>query len=157
MPRHTRDFQFLSRRSLLKGLGTVPLLLRSSPLHGYSFLFGAPELSPDADLPLHLSDVRLVPHYPKKSDLEEVLRLVPPGSDEYVTEEYAFAIQAVLDGWSGALRASARNQATLAAMLGPAIQAASLEAADTTVRNSQGLQIVRRTFAGAPSVHLRRG
>ncbi|HEX6772465.1 MAG TPA: CRTAC1 family protein, partial [Acidobacteriaceae bacterium] len=116
-------------------------------MHGYSLLFGAPEIS-DRDLPLHVSDVRLVPHYPKQSALEEVLRLVPPGSDQYVTEGYAFSIQTALDRWSDALRASARDHATLAAMLDPAIHAASLESADTTLRDSQGLQIVRRSFTG---------
>ena len=148
MPRHTRDQPYLSRRSLLKGLAAAPLLLRTSPLHGSSLLFAPPVPLPDRDLPLHVSDVRLVPHYPKKSALEEVLRLVPAGSDEYPAEGYAFAIQAALSRWSDSLRASTRDHGALIAMLDPAIRAASLQATDATVRDRHGLQVVRRTFTG---------
>ncbi len=145
MPRHTRDNHSLSRRTLLKGLGVAPLLLRPSPLHGYSLLFG-PALAGE-DSPFHFSDIRLRPHYPTKSPLESVLRLVAPGSDEFVNEKYAFEIQSVLDGWSTALRKSAHDHSALANSLDEAIEATPLIAArETTLRDGYGIAVVRREF-----------
>ncbi len=43
--------------------------------------------------------MRFVPHYPAKSPLADVFRLVTPGSDEYITEKYAIEIEATLGGW----------------------------------------------------------
>src|SRR5580692_2178938 len=77
MPRHTKENNTLSRRTLLKGLGVAPLLLRSSPLQGYSLLFRPAGVLDDPDSRFHFSDIRLTPHYPAKSPLEDVLRLVP--------------------------------------------------------------------------------
>src|SRR5882757_3371836 len=109
MPRHSRDNHTLSRRTLLKGLGVAPLLLRPSPLHGYSLLFGPAGALAGEDSPFHFSDIRLTPHYPARSPLESVLRLVAPGSDEYVNEKYAVEIESLLDRWSAALRKSVHD------------------------------------------------
>ena len=35
----------------------------------------------------------LTPHYPAKSPLDDVFRLVAPGSDEFVTEKVCFEIR----------------------------------------------------------------
>jgi len=94
-------FQRLSRRDLLKGLGLTPLLLRASPLIGEwnSALSPAP-----APLPLSLAHLRYEPSYPTRSPLEDVLRRLRPGSDEFVTEGYAHEIGLVLDEWTVYLR-----------------------------------------------------
>jgi len=147
MPRHSRDNHTLSRRTLLKGLGVAPLLLRPSPLHGYSLLFGSAAPFNDQDSPFHFSDVRLTPHYPVKSPLEGVLRLVPPGSDEYVTEKYAFEIESVLGRWSAALRKSIHDDSVLANALDEALEASSLiPAKEVTLRHEYGINVVRREF-----------
>src|SRR5271167_4503696 len=87
----------LSRRLLLKAMGLAPLLLRPAPLHGSSFLFGLEKVLPNQNrelsFSLPFSDVRFTPHYPARSPLEDVLRRVAPGSDEYVTEKYAYEIE----------------------------------------------------------------
>jgi Flp pilus assembly protein TadD/peroxiredoxin len=151
MPRHTIDHSFLSRRALLKGLGLTPLLLRPSPLHGYSLLFGLPGGLPDPAFPF--SDLRLKPRYPAKSPLEDVLRLVAPGSDEYVTEKYAFEIEAVLQQWSVALKTSVRDLSALAQSLDGSIEGCILApAGETPARAGYGIEIVRREFA-AGAVH----
>ncbi len=147
MPRHTRDNHSLSRRTLLKGLGVAPLLLRPSPLHGYSLLFGPSGALAGPDSPFHFSDIRLTPHYPARSPLESVLRLVAPGSDEYVSEKYAFEIESVLDRWSAALRKSAHDHSALATSLDEAIEATPLiPARETTLRDEYGITVVRREF-----------
>src|ERR1700679_4137728 len=90
MSRHKTEERFLTRRSLLKTMGLAPLLLRPAPFHGSSLL--VPWFSATEKAAFGFSDVRLTPHYPAKSPLEDVLRLVAPGSDGYVTEKYAFEI-----------------------------------------------------------------
>ena len=81
--------RFLSRRSLLKAMGWAPLVLRAAALHGSAGLFGISGVDLTAS---PLFDARFRPHYPAKSPLEDVLRLVAPGSDEFVTEAYASEI-----------------------------------------------------------------
>ncbi len=125
----------------------APLLLRPSPLHGYSLLFGpaAPFKGQDSRFPF--SDIRLVPHYPTKSPLEDILRLVPPGSDEYLTEKYAFEIESVLGNWSAALRKSIRDDSVLANTLDETLEANSLiPAKESTLRSEYGITVVRREF-----------
>ncbi|MGB9416278.1 MAG: hypothetical protein WCB58_08170, partial [Acidobacteriaceae bacterium] len=95
----------------------APLLLRPSPLHGYSLLFGPAGALGDPDPRFHFSDIRLIPHYPAKSPLEDVLRLVPPGTDEYVSEKYAVEIEAQLHQWGSALRRSVHDHSALANLL----------------------------------------
>src|SRR5262249_35970798 len=88
-------------------------------------------------------------HYPAKSPLEDVLRLVPPGSDEYVTEKYAFEIGSQLDEWSRALEASVHDLSLLGRSLDPAVEVSPLASAkEATMRSGDGIHIVRRQFAG---------
>jgi Flp pilus assembly protein TadD/peroxiredoxin len=148
MPRHTIDPSMLSRRALLKGLGLTPLLLRPSPLHGYSLLFGDPNVLPDSTAVLDFSDVRLRPRYPAKSPLEDVFRLVAPGSDEYITEKYAFEIGVVLSQWSAGLRRSVREGSALGQSFDASVEGCTLASAhEAAVRDEYGIEVVRRTFA----------
>jgi Flp pilus assembly protein TadD/peroxiredoxin len=129
----------LSRRSLLKAMGWAPLLLRSAPFHGSAFLFrtaGNKSAFP-------LSDLRFTPHYPAKSPLEDVLRLVNPDSDEYVTETYAFEIEKALRKWSQSLK----DLSALETFIDPAIQASSLiPIGEASLRTGDGIDIIKRTF-----------
>src|ERR1700692_2057243 len=86
----------ISRRNLLKNMGLAPLLLRSAPLFGTSFLFAGPENGTNRQAAFPFADNRLFPHYPVQSPLADVLKLVAPGSDQYVTEKYAFEIESAL-------------------------------------------------------------
>jgi tetratricopeptide (TPR) repeat protein len=148
MLRGDNDGRFLSRRTLLKSMGVAPLLLGPAPFLGPSFLFGSPKVFPSQKSDFPLSDLRLTPHYPEKSPLADVLRLVAPGSDEYVTEVYAFEIGAILTQWSQALKASLRDLSVLAGALAPAIEASPLASAqEIPVRSGYGIDIVRRRFA----------
>ena len=153
MPRHTKENNTLSRRTLLKGLGVAPVLLRPSPLQGYSLLFGPAGALGDPDSRFHFSDIRLTPHYPAKSPLEDVLRLVPPGSDEYLNEKYAVEIESHLHQWGAALRRSVHDHSALANLLDEAIEATSLaDARETNLRAGYGIEVVRRGF-GTAMVH----
>jgi len=118
------------------------------PFHASSFLF-EPRETPSSDTSgFSLTDIRLTPHYPTKSPLEDVLRLVAPGSDEYVTEKYAFEIGSQLNQWGRALQASAHDVSALARSLDPSLEASPLiPVKETTLRSGDGIHIVRRQFA----------
>jgi tetratricopeptide (TPR) repeat protein len=148
MSGHQKETQFFSRRTLLKTMGLAPVLLRPAPFYGLLPLFGQPDVLPNQSPGFPFSDVRLTPHYPAKSPLENVLRLVAPGSDEYVTEKYASEIESLLKQWSHALKASVRDLSALASSLDPSIEACSLVPAnEITLRSGDGIEIVRRRFA----------
>ena len=147
MPRHSRENHGLSRRTLLKGLGFAPVLLRPSPLYGYSLLFGPLDVPGHQDPALPFADIRLTPHYPAKSPLEDVLRLVAPGSDEYVTEKYAFEIESILAAWSTALKKPVLDISVLSRGLDHSIEGCSLVVGkEIPLRAGGGLEIVRREF-----------
>jgi Flp pilus assembly protein TadD/peroxiredoxin len=147
MTRHKKDAHFLSRRTLLRNLGAAPLILHPSPFFGSSLLFDPIDFFPTRNPALPFFDVRLAPNYPSKSPLADVLRLVPPGSDSYITEKYAFEIDAQLKQWSIALKASARDLSPLADMLDSSIEASSFTpATENPIRTGFGIDIVRRKF-----------
>jgi Flp pilus assembly protein TadD/peroxiredoxin len=150
MSRHKKETQMLSRRALLKGMGLAPLLLRPAPFYGTSFLFGPSGVFPGQKTDFSFSDVRLTPHYPISSPLEDVLRLVAPGSDEYITEKYAVEIESLLRQWSRALTASPRDLSALAKSLDPAIQFSPLKSAqEVSLRSGTGIDAFRRRFTGS--------
>ena len=141
--------QSFSRRAFLKSMGLAPLLLRPAPFYGASFLFRSPH-SLSNQSSFAFTDVRLTPHYPAKSPLADILRLVTPGSDEYITEKYAFEIELLLGQWAQTLRKSARDLSMLAKLLAPSIEASSLiPIKESSLRSGYGIDIVRRQFDAA--------
>ncbi len=68
----------------------APLLFLPAPIQGFSFPAVRRDSSGDRNASFPFADLRLTPHYPTKSPLEDVLSRVVPGSDEYITEKYAF-------------------------------------------------------------------
>jgi Flp pilus assembly protein TadD/peroxiredoxin len=148
MSHHKNGSHFLSRRNLLKSLGLAPVLFRPAAFYGSSFLLGrrATLLSQASDF--SFADNRLIPHYPAKSPLEDILRLVPAGSDEYVTEKYAFEIGSLLNQWSRALEASARDLSALARFLDSSLEASPLTPTrETRLGSGDTIHIVKRQFA----------
>ena len=138
-----KDLLHVTRRALLKSLGAAPLLLSPSPLPGFGLLFGS-EPSTHPEFPL--ADFRLTPHYPERSPLQDLLRLVAPGSDEYATEKYAFELAAVLRQWSAALRAGTPEK--IASSFDASLRAASfVPSREQRVRSGGGLDVVRREFS----------
>ena len=142
--RSERKGRSISRRTILKDIALaplVPLVLRAAPL----VAFPSPrstEFSPQ------FSDVRLNPDYPSPSPLADVFRLVPPGSDTYVTEKYASEIESILRRWGHDLKASPRDCSGLAACLDPSIRGSShIPAKESRVRSGFGIDITKRQFA----------
>src|ERR1039458_3134662 len=125
--------------------------LTSAPFHISPLLFAQPENNSDRNPAFPFSDVRLTPHYPAKSPLADVLSLVAPGSDEYITEKYAVEVETVLKKWSENLKASIRGISSLAKSLHPMIEASPLiPTGETPLRSGYGVDVVRRQFAAQP-------
>ena len=134
-------------------MGLAPLLLRQAPLFGASRLFASPEDPTDPKPAFSFADNRLSPHYPAQSPLADVLKLVAPGSDQYVTEKYAIEIESALKQWGEGLKNSPRDQSALGQFVDEAIQAASFSnVKETRVRSSFGIDVTRRAFAAAPVI-----
>lgn len=148
-PENEFAMQCIPRREFLKSLASAPLFLRAAPLFGAPFLTGA---TPSAwlDEGFSSSDPRFVPHYPAKSPLADVVRFVTPGSDQYITEKYAFEIESILTAWGAELLHSPVEISALAPALDAAILSLSFNvAAKKTLRSVYGIDVVRRQFVAA--------
>ena len=144
------DRHRLSRRELLRTLGVAPFLFRSAPLFGSWLSPSADATRPDQTGSPNATwaEARYTPHYPARSPLEDVLRLVKPGSDDYRTELFAEEIASILHSWSAGFKRG--NLAEVVAALDESVQACSLgQAAETTQRTGDGITSVRREFAPA--------
>lgn len=135
-------FQHLSRRRLLKGFGLAPLLLRASPLIGEWNFFPSQTSSTS---PLSFADPRYEPSYPARSPLEDVLRHVLPGSDEFVTEGYAHEIGLILDEWTVFLKG--RDFTRLRNSFHGALEASSfIPTREVVLRQDGGIRSSRQEF-----------
>jgi Flp pilus assembly protein TadD/peroxiredoxin len=140
----------LSRRTFLGAFRWSPLLFLPAPLHSaiYSCLVSQTKAGRTRSLPF--AESRLTPHYPAKSPLDDVLRYVIPGTDEYVTEKYAAEIALLLNAWAKDLRSGQRALQTLTELLDPSFKAAPLiPAQERTLRSGNGIEIFRRKFPRA--------
>ena len=140
-----------TRRHFLRGMQFAPALFLPAPLLALSGPISFPALAfPGA---LNYADLRLTPHYPTNSPIDEMLRLVAPGSDQYITELYASQIEALLDGWgreliSGRDPLAAPQSFTDSRMRASAVRPAS----EHTVRDSHGISVARAEFSAEISL-----
>jgi Flp pilus assembly protein TadD/peroxiredoxin len=143
---HKHDHHDFSRRTFLKGMRYAPVVFVPAPLQ--AFLFRQAPARTLADPGLALSDFRLTPHYPASSPLDDVLRLVTPGSDEYVTEKYAFEITSLVREWGQALTGSSPALDVLARFLDASMESASpLPTQQIKIRSQYGIDVLKRQFS----------
>ncbi len=147
----------ISRRTFLKGLGLTPVVLRAAPLMGLHGAVGAQARAATSEMPMALADARYTPHYPTESPLADLLRLVPPGSDQYITERYAFEIEKIFARWSENLRGSARDHAAPLEWMEASLDATFLGGGnERKIRSTPGIDVFIRTFAPAAEVSRER-
>ncbi len=140
----------LSRRTFLGAFRWSPLLFLPAPLHSAAYPCLTPHPLAERTLSFPFAESRLTPHYPAKSPLDDVLRYVVPGTDEYVTEEYAAEIARLLHAWAEELRLGTPSLRTLTKFLDPSFKAAPLiPAQERTLRAGNGIEAVRRKFSNA--------
>ena len=93
------------------------------------------------------ADLRVVPNYPTKSPLDDIFRLVDPGTDEFQTEKYAFEIASQLETWKPGLVNLSRASDTLSPLLHRGIEATSWHVGDTQrVRVGYGVEVLGKRF-----------
>jgi Flp pilus assembly protein TadD/peroxiredoxin len=156
MARSQKNY-ILTRRAMLKGLGATPLLLRAAPLIGMHLLPGPSPTANDSAMPF--AEHRYSPHYPIASDLADILQLVEPGSDSYITERYALQLEALLKKWGESLQRSPKDHTSLASLLEPDLEASPLTPVhEKLLRSGFGLEITQRQFSSpkktTPAQHL---
>ncbi|HEY6388071.1 MAG TPA: FG-GAP-like repeat-containing protein, partial [Candidatus Acidoferrum sp.] len=150
MARQKDEDHAFSRRTFLKQMRWAPVLCLPAPLYLPSYRPLLAEIPGDRNPTLDFTDFRVTPHYPAKSPLDEVLRKVLPGTDEYVTEQYAQEIMRPLDDWSRALQAAPPSLDVLARFLDAKFQASSLVPIQQAIlRSGYGIEVVRRKFANS--------
>src|SRR5712691_3505937 len=148
MARRKDETDSFSRRSFLRGMQWAPLLFLPAPIHAISFPSISSEKPEDRTSHFPFADLRLAPHYPARSPLDDVFSRVVPGSDEYVTEKCAFEIMQLLGEWSQALRSSPPALGVVAKFLDPSIEASSLvPTQEKTLRSGNGIDVFRRRFS----------
>ncbi len=137
-----------TRREILKGMALSPMAFAASSLLASPLRAAPVILASHRQGGVPFTDLRLTPHYPAQSPLADILALVTPGSDRYITEKYADEIGSVLKKWSNALRASSAGLSVLAESLDDSLEASTLTpASETALRSSYGIRSVRRQFA----------
>jgi tetratricopeptide (TPR) repeat protein len=144
---HRHKIRKFSRRSFLQGMRWSSIVLLPAPLHS-AFLWpnlGRPASENLSDLPL--TDSRYKPRYPSKSPLDDILRCVEPGTDEYISEKYAAEIAEVLRGWSEELSLNPASLQKVEKSLDPSFKAASPTPIHEKTLRSGAIAVSRRLFS----------
>jgi Flp pilus assembly protein TadD/peroxiredoxin len=144
-----KERQSISRRVFLKRMQWAPFLFLPSPMRGPLIRSGMSAFVQDQKTSsLPWADVRLTPSYPTASPLDDLLRRIDPGSDEYVIEGYASELAALLREWSHDLCIAPPAAATVSKFIDLAISSTSfIPVRETDLRPGDRIQALRRTFA----------
>jgi len=141
----------ISRRTFLKGISWAPALFVAAPLQGVRLPSAFFESAGERCSAPGFSDVRIQPKYPTRSPLDDVLRYVAPGSDDYVSEKCAFEITQLLDDWARELKRNPPGLTALSNILDESLQASTLVATqETSIRSQYGIEVFRRVFSKIP-------
>jgi tetratricopeptide (TPR) repeat protein len=90
----------------------------------------------------------LQPHYRTERTLDDKLRKVQAGFDDFITEKYAHQIAAVLADWSASLLQHPQETQAIARVLAGDFSGASLHPAESrAVRSSSNLQVRQNKFS----------
>lgn len=143
----------ISRRAFLKSAGYAPVLFLPAPLRGLDYQFHTPQLRLHGHV--QYADVRIRPHYPASSPVDEMLRLVAPGTDQFVTEKYASEIQSYLQKWGSEIVSGNNRIAGFEELADAGLRASSFRGAiEHSRRSGNGLKVIQRTFR--PDLELHR-
>src|SRR2546430_15487265 len=113
MPGSRFDSNSIARRKFLHSLAWAPTVFLPAPLR-VPFLATPSHLLPS--LPFG-DDNRLSPAYPSPSPLDEVLRLVIPGRDQFTWEQHAADLQQILNRWAAQILTSHSDFRSMAPQL----------------------------------------
>jgi tetratricopeptide (TPR) repeat protein len=132
----------LQRRNFLKRCCQGAAFLLPARLWGLPF---EPFLPPPRFQP---TEFHLQPHYKTARPLDALLSKTKAGSDEFVTEEYADQIGAILNEWSSKLVQSPTNLETIERAMAPSFVGSSLQPTQSQrLRSHAGVVVDRNAFA----------
>ncbi len=153
MMRQKQRRHAVSRRRFLSTIGWAPTLLLPAPIFTWPFHSLLPERMGDHFYDLPFADARLIPHFPAPSPLDELLRKVAPGTDEFVTEKYASEISQLLEEWRRDLKLRPPALDKVAKFSGEGISGTPWKPSDEkTIRSEYGITVLRRTFGGKGAI-----
>ncbi|MDE3200305.1 MAG: VCBS repeat-containing protein [Acidobacteriota bacterium] len=151
--RFSQSSRLLTRRSLLKSLSATTLLFRTAPLFGESLWPVDIGRGSHAEQDGSFDVVRYAPHYPDQSPFSDIFKLVPPGSDEFVTEKYAVELEGILAEWAAQLKATPANFHRIGDFLDPSVSLTALSNPGTRkLRSTFGVNVHERIFASTSIV-----
>ena len=136
--------QSISRRKFLRAIVGTSMALAAPKASSCSFL--------SADFALRIpswgqTGLRLSPEYRARPPVEDLFGYVIPGSDEYITEQYAADVVHLLQAWIRELESGTRNGAALTGFLHPTIQASKLvPCQEIPIRSGNSIDVIRRKF-----------
>ena len=148
MSEHNSLGKTFPRRALLKSLQFAPIALLPAP---WEFLgaFGARSHAAG----LRFADLRITPHYPSRSPMDDMIRLVRAGSDQFVTEKYASEIAETLKHWANDLKKQNFGLEVLGSFSDRSLRGSSLASTgERQVRSRYGITVVQRKFGGEPTL-----
>jgi Flp pilus assembly protein TadD/peroxiredoxin len=133
-------------------MGWAPVLFLPAPVMNPFLRSGLPRIGVARALRYPFAgahaDSRFTPHYPSNSPLDAVVRLAAPGTDEYVTEGYAFELAARLEEWSQHLKLDSRATAIPTKFVESSIQSTSLTPIrESPLRPGDRIEVSRREFS----------
>jgi tetratricopeptide (TPR) repeat protein/peroxiredoxin len=143
-----------SRRAFLARMAWAPVAFLPATFSLLEFFQGTMQASPQhRPLQLPFADSRVIPRYPAKSPLDDILAKIVPGTDEYSTEKYAFEIVSLLNVWAEELKKSPPALGYVAKLFHPSINGFNPNSfTETKVRGGNGLQITKRHFKNDGSI-----
>src|SRR6202167_6350282 len=139
------------REFLIRCCQGASVALVPAGLHGRGWLSLDPADSPDPNFAG--CEFQLHPHYRMARPLDSLLRKTKAGLDDFVTEQYADGIAALLAEWTSGLLESPQNVGAIAKGLTPNFAGASLRPANShVVRQGPAIEIRRNTFSAELAV-----
>jgi tetratricopeptide (TPR) repeat protein len=141
--RKTRSTIAISRREFLQYCQGVPLAFLPSPAS--SFLFSPFHVGQQSAIP---GELHLRPQYRVRRGIEDVLRKVPAGFDDFVTEKYHDQVDSVFREWSSHLLQSPQSTAALEKVMPTDFSGGSPKATRwKSVRESTALVVWQAEFS----------
>ena len=144
---HQHKIRKFSRRSFLQGMRWGSVALLPAPLHSALLWPKLERSAPESLTAFPLTDSRYKPRYPSKSPLDDILRFVEPGTDEYISEKYAAEIADVLREWSEELRVSPSSLQKVEKSLDASFTAAPPTPIQEKTLRSGAIAVSRRIFS----------
>ena len=129
-------------------MGSAPVLFLPAPVINPLFRWARPNAAAPKTSHFPFADERLIPRYPTRSPLDDVLALATPGKDEYVNEGYVAEIAVLLKEWGEQVRSNAAAKDALNSFVHASVQAnAFVPIREVPVRAGDPIEVFRREFS----------